>query len=108
MHTAGSPLSRSTARNRTRFPSQKTAVNLIVTGLFASAVAPVYSGAEFKLGDEAGVTAGIGLRTSFQTRENAAPNGSDSNDFVIDNARLFFSGHYGKIIKGTFNTDYKS
>lgn len=65
--------------------------------------------AEFKLGDDAGVTAGIGIRTSFARTENGAANGtSDSNDFVIDNARLFFSGHYGKVIKGTLNTDYNS
>jgi hypothetical protein len=62
--------------------------------------------AEIKLSDETGVTVGIGLRTSFQKMENGAPNGtSNSNDFVLDNTRLFVSGHYGKIIKGTFNAD---
>ena len=67
------------------------------------------AGAEFKLGDEAGVTVGFGLRTSFSTTEKGAANASsNSNDFNVDNARLFFSGHYGKVLKATINTDYNS
>jgi hypothetical protein len=38
--------------------------------------------------------------------EKGAPNGtSRSNDFAIEQARLFMSGSYGKIIKGTFNIE---
>lgn len=60
--------------------------------------------AEFKLSDEAGVTAGLGLRTSFTSTEAGAGNGIDrSKNFAAESTRLFFSGHYGKVIKGTLN-----
>jgi len=72
---------------------------------FATAT-PSFGAAEFKLGDNAGVTAGFGLRTSYTTRERGAPNGtSDSNDFALENVRLYLGGHYGNVIKGTFNTE---
>jgi hypothetical protein len=91
------------------FSIKQTTKRLLFAGIMAAATSPAFGAAEFKLGDDAGVTAGLGLRTSFSKTENGAPNGtSDSNDFNIDNARLFFSGHYGKVIKGVFNTDYKS
>ncbi|MEN3354900.1 MAG: hypothetical protein V7640_3058 [Betaproteobacteria bacterium] len=64
------------------------------------------AGAEFSLGDNAGVTAGFGLRTSYSTRQHGAPNGTDrSNDFNLENARIYLGGHYGNVIKGTFNTE---
>lgn len=76
-----------------------------VLGALTVLAAPVQA-AEIKLSDEAGVTAGIGLRTSYTTRELAAPNGTNrSNDFALDNVRLYLGGHYGKIIKATFNTE---
>jgi hypothetical protein len=83
------------------------------SGLFAAALLAATQSAtaetEFKLGNDSAVTVGFGLRTSFSTTENGAGNGtSNSNDFNVDNARLFISGHYGKIIKGTFNTEYNS
>ena len=62
--------------------------------------------AEFKLSDDASVTAGFGLRMSYSTLENGAPDGkSNSNDFNLENARLFFGGQYGKYVKATFNTE---
>ena len=88
---------------------RQISARLLLAGVVAATAPAAFGAAEFKLGDEAGVTAGIGLRTSFATTENGAGNGtSNSKDFVIDNARLFFSGHYGKIVKGTLNTDYNS
>lgn len=62
--------------------------------------------AEFKIGDNAGVTAGFGIRTSYSSLQRGAPNGTDrSNDFNLDNVRLYLGGHYGNVIKGTFNTE---
>ena len=88
---------------------RQISARLLLAGVVAATAPAAFGAAEFKLGDEASVTAGIGLRTSFATTENGAGNGtSNSKDFVIDNARLFFSGNYGKIVKGTFNTDYNS
>ena len=65
-----------------------------------------HAAAEFKLGEDSGVTLGFGLRTSYTSRDNAAPNGtSRSNDFNLENVRLYMSGHYGKVVKATFNTE---
>jgi hypothetical protein len=62
--------------------------------------------AEIKMGDDGSFSAGIGLRTSYTRRELGAPNGtSDSNDFAIENIRLYLGGSYGKVIKATFNTE---
>jgi len=97
-----------TAKPARKKPWKSVTGGILSLALTASAPLAI-AGAEFKLGDEAGVTVGIGLRTSFSTTENGAANGtSNANDFNVDNARLFFSGHYGKIIKGTLNTDYNS
>ena len=52
---------------------------------------------------------GLGLRGSYQSIERGAPNGtSRSNDFVLDNAQLYFGGTWNKIFKATLNTDYNS
>ncbi len=94
------------AQDLRKFSLKRTSANLTIAGLLAAAMTPAHGAAEFKLGDDAGLTAGIGLRTSYTRKQDGAPNGtSDSNDFAVENARLFFSGHYGKVIKGTFNTE---
>ena len=42
----------------------------------------------FNVGDNAGVTAGFGLRASYSARQRGAPDGtSRSNDFSVENAR---------------------
>jgi hypothetical protein len=77
-----------------------------------TALAPLFlssaanAAAELKLGDNAGVTAGFGLRASYSARERAAPDGtSRSNDFTVENARLYFGAHYGDMLKATLNTE---
>ncbi len=51
----------------------------------------------------------LGLRGSYQSVERGAPNGtSRSNDFVLDNAQLYFGGTWNKIYKATLNADYSS
>jgi hypothetical protein len=78
-----------------------------VLGALTLLAAPPYAhAAELKLTDDASVTAGIGVRTSYTKRDYGAPNGtSSSNDFNLDNVRLYLGGSYGKIIKATFNTE---
>ena len=72
----------------------------------ATIAGSAHGGAEFKIGDNAGVTAGFGIRASYTQRERGAPNGtSDSHDFNLENVRLYLGGHYGNVIKGTFNTE---
>jgi hypothetical protein len=77
---------------------------LVSAGLLATSVSLAYAGAEFKIGDEATVGMGLGLRASYTSLQNAAPNGSsNSNQFAVENARLFFNGSYGKMWKATVN-----
>jgi Phosphate-selective porin O and P len=67
------------------------------------------AGAEIKIGDDATFNAGLGVRLSYTRADNAAPDGiSKSNDFNVENARLFLGGSYGKIVKATFNTERTS
>jgi hypothetical protein len=89
-----------------KFQLKRSVAGLLAASALGAAVPPVFGAAELKLSDDAAVTAGFGLRTSYTRRERGAPNGtSDSNDFAVENARLFFGGHYGKVIKATFNTE---
>lgn len=64
--------------------------------------------AELKF-ENGGITAGFGLRTSYTSTKNGAPNGtSRSNDFDVESVRLFLSGHYKNTFKATFNTERKA
>ncbi len=77
---------------------------VLVTLLTATSVA--HAGATFKIDDTKWVSVGAGLRSSFSAKENAAPNGTDySNNFNLDNIRLYINGQIHKYIKVEFNTD---
>lgn len=66
----------------------------------------VYAGPILKIDDTKWISVGAGLRTSFSSVENAAPNGSDrSKDFSVENIRLYLNGQVHKNIKLTFNTE---
>lgn len=67
-----------------------------------------YAGATFKIDDTKWVSIGAGLRTSFTAQENQAGYASNpqwSNNFSLDNIRLYMSGQLHKYIKFEFNTD---
>jgi hypothetical protein len=58
------------------------------------------------LGDGRSVSIGGGARAGFETREDAAPNGTDdSTDFNLQSARLYLSGAASDIVKFTLNTE---
>ena len=85
------------------FQGRKKALVLAVGLLFAGGAR---AGAEIKLGDDASINVGFGIRASYTSAEMGAPDGvSDSHDFAVENARLFFSGTYNKVFKATFNTE---
>jgi len=64
------------------------------------------SAATIDLGGDASFSIGAGLRTSYNSVEKGAPNGKDySNDFEVDNARIYLSGRVNKLIGATFNTE---
>lgn len=74
--------------------------------LMAAGSTTAMAGATLKIGDDASIGLGIGLRMSYSSTENGAPNGSSrSNDFAVENARIFLNGEWGKIFKATFNTE---
>jgi hypothetical protein len=77
---------------------------LLATALGVSPQAE--AGATFKIDDTKWVSVGAGLRTSFNAREQGAGGGDSwSNDFNLDNIRLYLSAQVFKYIKLEFNTD---
>jgi hypothetical protein len=79
---------------------------LAITALVAGHSTVSQAGATFKIDDTKWVSIGAGLRTSFNAQEKAAPNGQDwSNDFRLDNIRLYLNAQLHKYIKLEFNTD---
>lgn len=100
------PVERSRASSFTRTYFRKKSVQTLCSMALLATMQSAHAGAELKLSDDASINVGFGIRTSYTTRENGAPNGtSRSNDFAVENARLFLSGSYGKIFKATFNTE---
>ena len=82
-----------------------TALSLVT---LAAGYAPVtQAGATFKIDDTKWISVGLGLRSSFQTVEGAAGNNGDkwSNEFNLDNARIYLNGQIHKYLKVEFNTD---
>lgn len=69
----------------------------------------VYAGGTIKIDDTKSITVGAGLRTSFNSVENGAPNGIDrSKTFQLDSIRLYLGGQVTKDIHLTFNTERQS
>ncbi len=82
----------------------------IVLGL-AVATAPlagtaVHAGATIKVDDTKWVSVGAGLRTSFVSMDEGAPNGKDrSKDFLVENMRLYVNGQIHQNVKLEFNSE---
>ena len=67
---------------------------------------PAHAGATIPFGEDKSVSVGFGMRSSFASVEDGAADGSRSNDFHLDSARLFFGASLNKNIKGMFNTEW--
>ena len=63
------------------------------------------AGATFKIDDTKWISVGAGLRSSFTAQENGAANKQWTNDFNLDNIRLYVNGQIHKYLKIEFNTD---
>ncbi|PKM12029.1 MAG: hypothetical protein CVV13_06895 [Gammaproteobacteria bacterium HGW-Gammaproteobacteria-3] len=65
------------------------------------------AGATFKIDETKWLSIGVGLRTSFRAIEDSAGASGDkySNDFNLDNIRLYLNGQIHEYIKVEFNTD---
>ncbi len=52
------------------------------------------------------MSVGAGIKTQFQSVEDAAPNGEDdSTDFDVGSARIYLNGQIHEYVKMTFNTE---
>ena len=66
-----------------------------------------HAGATISMGEDRSVSVGFGMRASYASIEDAAPNGhSRSNDFNLDSARIFLGASLTKNIKGMLNTEW--
>ena len=69
-------------------------------------VPAAHAGATMKIDDTKWVSLGAGLRTSFESREDGAPDGtSRSKEFELESIRLYMGGQIHENIKFTFNTE---
>ncbi|MGR9035582.1 MAG: hypothetical protein ACU83O_03215 [Gammaproteobacteria bacterium] len=80
---------------------------LAVAAILGAPSPSSYAGATFKIDDTKWVSIGAGLRTSFRATESGAgvDGGKWSNDFNLDNIRLYLNGQIHKYLKLEFNTD---
>jgi len=77
----------------------------LVTGM-VSTVPSVYAGGMIKADDDKWISIGMGIRQSFNKVEDGSANGSHySNQFDINNARIYINGGIHKYVKFTFNTE---
>lgn len=87
----------------------KLKTSLLATAVSAAMLLPAMSaqaGGTISFGEDKSVSVGFGMRSSFSSVENGAPNGtSRSQDFSLDSARIYLSGSLNKYIKGMFNTE---
>ncbi len=68
-----------------------------------SLASPGVHAATFDLGGDASFSIGAGLRLSYESVEDAAPNGDRSNDFVVNSTRVYMSGRVMKALGATLN-----
>lgn len=87
---------------------KKTALAALLAATMLSPVA-ARAGATLTFGDGESITVGMGMRTSFTSTENGAPDGtSRANDFSLDSVRLYLGAQLNDNIKATFNTERDS
>jgi len=77
----------------------------LVAGM-AATVPSAYAGGTIKADDDKYISIGMGIRQSFNSQENAAASGTAySNEFAINNARIYINGGIHKYVKFAFNTE---
>jgi hypothetical protein len=98
-------------RARQRFRSAKSGAMKVFAGAATIAAltlpaATAQAGFTTSFGDGKSLSIGLGLRGSFTSTEDGAPNGrSRSADFNLDSVRLYINGSLTSSIKATFNTE---
>lgn len=88
---------------------RRTLLSAVYLACGMLAPAAVYAAGTIKIDDTKSISIGAGMRTSFNSVEDGAPNGTDrSKDFELDSIRLYVNGQITKDIKLTFNTERQS
>ncbi len=84
----------------------------LVAGALAALVAgtgstlpSAYAAGTIKADEDKWISVGMGIRTSFSAVEGRSPSGHYSNEFSIDNARIYINGKIHKYVGFEFNTD---
>ncbi|MBX3327932.1 MAG: hypothetical protein U0223_14905 [Nitrospira sp.] len=80
------------------------AMAALVAGM-GSTLPSAFAGGMIKADEDKWISIGMGIRTSFNAQEGASPAGHYSNDFTINNARIYINGQIHKYVKFEFNTD---
>jgi len=81
---------------------QKLLLGTLLTALCGTSQA----GGKIEIDDDSWISLGIGMRTSLSMVSDAAPDGtSDSNNFNMENTRLYISGQANDEMKFYFGTD---
>lgn len=84
----------------------KRLVLALLAGELFMGVPQAHAGGKIAIDDTKWISLGLGGRMSMAFREDAAPSGSDwSNDFNIDNARIYIGGQVHEYLKFEFNTE---
>ncbi|TWI60908.1 hypothetical protein IP91_04872 [Pseudoduganella lurida] len=78
----------------------------LLLATLGAAAQQAQAGATINFGEDKSVSVGFGLRESYTRAESGAPDGSHSNDFNLDSARLYLGGKLSKNIGGMLNTEW--
>ncbi len=77
----------------------------LVAGM-VSTVPSAYAGGTIKADDDKFISVGMGIRQSFNMVEDGSASGAQwSNEFSINNARIYINGGIHKYVKFAFNTE---
>lgn len=72
----------------------------------ASTLPSAYAGGTIKVDDDKFISVGMGIRQSFNMVEDGSASGKQwSNEFSINNARIYINGGIHKYVKFAFNTE---
>ncbi len=78
----------------------------ILLPTFSMGPSVAHAGGTIKIDDAHSLSLGVGLRTSFNMIEDAAPDGkSRSKDFKLDDARIYLSGQMSELVTFELNTE---
>jgi hypothetical protein len=84
----------------------RVSVTFLILVAFVASPVPAFAGGKISIDDTKWISVGAGIRTSFRTTEDASPSGNDwSNDFDLNNARLYVNGQVHKYVKFEFNSE---